>query len=101
MKVVQIKLAVLLLLSLFVFSTKASNSSKVNLFIGTSGDNGQVDPGAAVPFGMVRVCPDSDPRSHAGYDYSVRVTTNRHSIMALKHNSQPPIILPFNVIIFQ
>lgn len=43
----------------------------VNLFIGTSGDNGQVDPGAAVPFGMVRVCPDSDPRSHAGYDYSV------------------------------
>jgi len=43
----------------------------VNLFIGTSGDNGQVDPGATVPFGMVRVCPDSDPRSHAGYDFSV------------------------------
>ncbi|MHB9142131.1 MAG: glycoside hydrolase family 92 protein, partial [Paludibacter sp.] len=43
----------------------------VNLFIGTAGDNGQVDPGAAVPFGMVRVCTDSDPRSHAGYDYSV------------------------------
>lgn len=71
MKILQIKLAVLLFLVLFVFSTKASNSSKVNLFIGTSGDNGQVDPGAAVPFGMVRVCPDSDPRSHAGYDYSV------------------------------
>lgn len=44
---------------------------KVNLFSGTAGDNGQVDPGAAVPFGMVRVCPDSDPRSHAGYDFAV------------------------------
>ena len=44
---------------------------KVNLFSGTAGDNGQVDPGAAVPFGMVRVCPDSDPRSHAGYDFVV------------------------------
>ena len=71
MKILQIKLVALLFLLLFIFSTKASNSSKVNLFIGTSGDNGQVDPGAAVPFGMVRVCPDSDPRSHAGYDYSV------------------------------
>ena len=49
---------------------KKSNCSQINLFIGTSGDNGQVDPGAAVPFGMVRVCPDSNPRSHAGYDYS-------------------------------
>lgn len=40
-------------------------------FIGTSGDNGQVDPGACVPYGMVRVCPDTEPRSRAGYDYSV------------------------------
>lgn len=62
-----------LLFSILIFTAtiEASNGSKVNLFIGTSGDNGQVDPGAAVPFGMVRVCPDSDPRSHAGYDYSV------------------------------
>jgi len=52
---------------------KKSNCSQINLFIGTSGDNGQVDPGAAVPFGMVRVCPDSNPRSHAGYDYSVNL----------------------------
>ena len=36
-----------------------------------SGDNGQVAPGAAAPFGMVCVCPDNDPRSHAGYDYAV------------------------------
>ncbi|MDD3038291.1 glycoside hydrolase domain-containing protein [Bacteroides sp.] len=49
----------------------AQNTKYVNLFIGTSGDNGQVAPGATVPFGMVCVCPDSDPRTHAGYDYAV------------------------------
>lgn len=67
-----------MLIMIFMFGTsivvaKAKNTSFVNLFIGTSGDNGQVDPGAAVPFGMVRVSPDSDPRSHAGYDYSVNL----------------------------
>lgn len=49
----------------------AQNTKYVNLFIGTSGDNGQVAPGAAAPFGMVCVCPDNDPCSHAGYDYAV------------------------------
>ena len=49
----------------------AQNTKYVNLFIGTSGDNGQVAPGAAAPFGMVCVCPDNEPRSHAGYDYAV------------------------------
>lgn len=49
----------------------AQNTKYVNLFIGTSGDNGQVASGAAAPFGMVCVCPDNDPRSHAGYDYAV------------------------------
>ena len=49
----------------------AQNTKYVNLFIGTSGDNGQVAPGAAAPFGMVCVCPGTDPRSHAGYDYAV------------------------------
>lgn len=42
----------------------------VNLFMGTSGDHGQVSPAATVPFGMVAVGPDSSPRQHAGYDYA-------------------------------
>ncbi len=54
-----------------VLPSSAQNTPYVNLFIGTSGDNGQVSPGATVPFGMVCICPDSDPRTHAGYDYAV------------------------------
>ena len=62
----------LLLVVLSIMTPSVAQTTKyVNLFIGTSGDNGQVAPGAAAPFGMVCVCPDNDPRSHAGYDYAV------------------------------
>lgn len=47
-----------------------SYTDLVNLFMGTSGDHGQVSPAATVPFGMVAVGPDSSPRQHAGYDYA-------------------------------
>ena len=43
--------------------------------MGTSGDHGQVSPAATVPFSMIAVGPDSDPRQHAGYDYTVTLTS--------------------------
>ncbi len=52
-------------------SSFADNTRYVNMFLGTSGDHGQMAPGAACPFGMISVCPDSKPPQHAGYDYSV------------------------------
>ncbi len=63
--------ALLLVVLSIMTPSVAQNTKYVNLFIGTSGDNGQVAPGAAAPFGMGCVCPDNDPRSHAGYDYAV------------------------------
>ena len=65
------KVCILLFLFACCFVATAQNTKYVNLFIGTSGDNGQTAPGATVPFGMVCVCPDSDPRTHAGYNYAV------------------------------
>lgn len=56
--------------NLFAQQGKIKNEY-VYLFMGTAGDNGQVDPAACVPYGMARVCPDSDPRTHVGYDYDV------------------------------
>lgn len=41
----------------------------VNLFIGTSGDYGQMDPSANVPFGMMKLGPDTDPGNHSGYNF--------------------------------
>ena len=64
-----------ILLALFLSSISSLNANDFNkyvdLFIGTAGDNGQVSPAACVPYGMVQVCPDMDPRSHSGYDYDV------------------------------
>lgn len=64
-----------LLLCINTGCSKEDKTGYVDLFIGTAGDNGQVDPAACVPYGMVRVCPDSDPRSHVGYDYEVPAIT--------------------------
>ena len=76
----------------------AQNTKYVNLFIGTSGDNGQVAPGAAAPFGMVCVCPDNDPRSHAGYDYAVTkvsgISVNRLSGVGCSGGGGNPRIRP-------
>ena len=44
---------------------------KVNLFLGTADDYGQMAPGATVPNSQIQVCPDSKPRQHPGYDYEV------------------------------
>lgn len=61
----------LFLLSACSFVLAGGNSKYVNLFMGTAGDNGQVDPAACVPYGMVRIAPDCKPRSHSGYDYNI------------------------------
>ncbi|MFV0272532.1 MAG: hypothetical protein ACK5HZ_12865 [Macellibacteroides fermentans] len=61
-------------LALFLFVSVlgyGQNTKYVNLFMGTSGDNGQLSPAATVPFGMIAVGPDSNPRTHAGYDYAI------------------------------
>ncbi len=67
----------------FANDKETSKCKLVDLFIGTAGDNGQVDPAACIPYGMVRVCPDMEPRSHVGYDYTINkisgFTVNRIS----------------------
>ena len=64
-----------LLIVVCTVALSAQNTKYVNLFMGTSGDNGQLAPGATVPFGVVCVCPDSDPCTHAGYNYEVTKVT--------------------------
>lgn len=41
----------------------------VNPFICTEGDNGQLYPGPAYPFGMVHLSPETEGKSHVGYYY--------------------------------
>ena len=46
---------------------------KVDLFICTDGDHGQLDPAATAPFGMMKLGPDNDPIGHSGYNYSSNI----------------------------
>ena len=57
------------LLSLTTNAQQADLLDKVNLYIGTADDYGQMTPGATVPYSQIQVCPDSKPRQHPGYDY--------------------------------
>ena len=57
------------LLSLTANAQQADLLDKVNLYIGTADDYGQMTPGATVPYSQIQVCPDSKPRQHPGYDY--------------------------------
>ncbi len=50
-----------------------NNIIYVDPFIGTSGDHGQLSPSATLPFGLVKLGPETDPRGHAGYDYSANL----------------------------
>ena len=62
--------------SSFVFNTQVCAQQdnlldKVNLYMGTADDYGQMTPGATVPYSQIQVCPDSKPRQHPGYDFEV------------------------------
>jgi putative alpha-1,2-mannosidase len=41
----------------------------VNVFLGTSGDHGQMSPSASSPFNMMSLGPQTNPHIHTGYEY--------------------------------
>lgn len=43
--------------------------NKVNVFLGTSGDHGQMSPSAAYPFSMLSIGPVTNPYTHTGYEF--------------------------------
>ena len=48
---------------------ESSPSKKVNVFLGSSGDHGQLSPAASYPFSMLSIVPQTDPWTHTGYEY--------------------------------
>ena len=66
----------LILFFAFVSITKAQQTfdpvKLVNVFLGTSGDHGQLSPAAGSPFGMMSIGPQTYPNLHAGYEYNAK-----------------------------
>ena len=88
----------IILNSFFLPCASSVRNRDVNLFMGTAGDHGQTDPAACIPYGMIRVCPDTNPRSHSGYDYNETrisgISVNRLSGVGCKGNGGNLSILP-------
>lgn len=53
-------------------STATDPAAAVNVFLGTSGDHGQLSPAASYPFGMLSIAPQTYPNLHAGYEHNAK-----------------------------
>ena len=74
-------------------------ASGVNVFLGTSGDHGQMTPAASYPFSMLSIGPQTYPNLHAGYEYKAKVflgfTHNRVEGVGCQGSGGNILIKPF------
>jgi putative alpha-1,2-mannosidase len=47
-------------------------ASRVNVFLGSSGDHGQLSPSASFPFSMLSIGPHTYPTTHTGYEHKAK-----------------------------
>ncbi|TDS14886.1 glycoside hydrolase domain-containing protein [Sphingobacterium paludis] len=73
-----------LAIALFIGSlpTRAQQrlTDQVNVFLGTSGDHGQLSPGASSAFHQMNIAPQTSPHLHAGYEHYAK------KILGFTHN---------------
>ncbi|MDR6197755.1 glycoside hydrolase domain-containing protein [Siphonobacter sp. SORGH_AS_0500] len=56
-------------LSLFESQSLQAQSDQVNVFLGSSGDHGQLSPAASSPFSQLSILPKTNPGTHTGYEH--------------------------------
>lgn len=93
-----------LILSCYHFSAYAQEAdedlaSKVNVFLGSSGDHGQLSPAASYPFSMLSIGPHTYPFTHTGYEYLAKeflgFTHNRFEGVGCKGSGGLILVKPF------
>lgn len=74
-------------------------ASIVNVFLGSSGDHGQMSPGASSPFGLLDICPQTYPNLHMGYEHKAKTflgfTHNRVEGVGCQGSGGYILIKPF------
>jgi putative alpha-1,2-mannosidase len=61
-----------LLIFLALPALSQTPAEQVNVFLGTSGDHGQLSPAASYPFSMLSLGPQTYPNIHTGYEHLAR-----------------------------
>lgn len=76
-----------------------SPATKVNVFLGSSGDHGQLTPAATYPFSMLSIGPQTYPKLHAGYEYRAKLflgfTHNRFEGVGCQGSGGNILIKPY------
>jgi len=71
----------------------------VNVFLGSSGDHGQMSPAASYPFSMLSIGPQTYPKTHSGYEYLAKkfegFTHNRFEGVGCQGSGGNILIKPF------
>src|SRR5690606_7920155 len=71
----------------------------VNVFLGTSGDHGQLSPAASYPFSMMSIGPVTYPSTHTGYEYLAKeflgFTHNRFEGVGCQGSGGNILVKPF------
>ena len=74
-------------------------AAKVNVFLGSSGDHGQLSPAATSAFSMLSIGPQTYPKLHAGYEYKAKVflgfTHNRFEGVGCQGSGGNILIKPY------
>ncbi|MFC1224538.1 glycoside hydrolase domain-containing protein [Pedobacter sp. BG31] len=83
-----------------LFSIKTAKPvDQVNVFLGSSGDHGQMSPAASAPFSMLSIGPQTYPKTHTGYEYLARkfegFTHNRFEGVGCQGSGGNIFIKPF------
>jgi putative alpha-1,2-mannosidase len=77
----------------------AQQISPVNVFLGSSGDHGQMSPAASYPFGMLSIGPQTYPNLHMGYEHKAKTflgfTHNRFEGVGCQGSGGNILIKPF------
>jgi putative alpha-1,2-mannosidase len=88
-----------LLVILLAFTPFYLVAQTVNVFLGTSGDHGQLSPAASYPFSMLSIGPQTYPVLHAGYEYKAQTflgfTHNRFEGVGCRGSGGNILIKPF------
>jgi len=84
---------------LFAQQTEQPNSVLVNVFLGSSGDYGQLSPAASYPFSQLSIGPQTYPSTHTGYEHLAKLflgfTHNRFEGVGCQGSGGNLLVKPF------
>ncbi|EHQ30366.1 glycoside hydrolase domain-containing protein [Mucilaginibacter paludis] len=93
---------ILFILTLFLYQISQAQqgpAALVNVFVGSSGDHGQMSPAASYPFSMLSIGPQTYPKLHMGYEHKAKTflgfTHNRFEGVGCQGSGGNILIKPF------